>query len=137
MSRISFRYNTTKLSTLTYDAQSQNQYEFECASLSPALTNIRKVSGENLNLTSFCHILGAKNERDITISADELTSAKLGFFGSWFAAQYSYISIHNGTSWGNYIRVFTEQGRIPVSFVDGIIDLPEIQFTIFYWSKND
>jgi hypothetical protein len=138
--RISFRYNATKITTTTekaYSGVAGNQYEFEAVSLSPAIPNIRKISGENLNLSSFCHILGSKKERDITISADELDETNCAFFNNWFEAQYAYISIYNGTSWSDYIRVTTEQGRVPFTFIDGIITLPELTFTIFYWSKND
>lgn len=130
--RISLRIAESKLSTLTYDSEATNQYEYTALNLSPVVENVRKAIGENLNGSGFCHILYAKKEIDIVISADEIDSTQKAFLSNWFKAPYAYISLNSGSGFGNYIRVYTESGRVPWSYIDGIIDLPEISFTIFY-----
>lgn len=137
MSRIAFLYSSTKLTDLAFSNAASNQYKFEAAVLTRPIESTSKVSGDNLNGSGYYHVKFSKKERDVTISADELDDTKCAFFNNWFKAKFAYISIYNGTSWSNYIRVRTTDGRVPISFIDGINDLPELSFTIFYLSKND
>jgi hypothetical protein len=121
------RYSATKLSSLVYDGEALNQYTFYGSKCLPA---INEQSSENPILLNGKKIKNVfyKHRRwtDVIISADELGENELSFFYSLFDAPFIYISEKSGTSWGNYIRIVFDDSKLPLSYLDDKIYLPQL-----------
>ena len=136
MLRIAFAYKEiiTDTDTLVDDAQfddSLTTTQLLCSGviLMAPVSNITVDKGNCLNGENYSHILSKSKDYEVTISANELDSAALSFFDNFYNSNNKFISFsQNASSWGDYIEVITEGGRLPITYINNNRNLPEIAF---------
>jgi hypothetical protein len=132
MLEITFRYSSTQVTPLTYNAQATQQLSFATVKCPDAILNTKEESGRMLNGRGYSNLLYSYRDiGDIIISADEVDSSVLAFFEAFWTAAFKYISIY-GSGWGDYIEVLTEGGAFPLAYIDDIKDLKEITLKLHY-----
>lgn len=91
--------------------------------------------GTMLNGRNFCHHLFNYKIYNFVISADELVNdsfysitynTKLNFLQEFWKAKYKYLFVLPAAAGNYYIRVQTEGGDFPISYVEDIEYFPEI-----------
>ncbi len=134
MLRIALRYSDVPLTSLVFDFEAGEQYLFKCLKLTKAVPNVEVEAGKCLNGRQFAHKKWAHKEFELIISADELAdSGALSFIEAFWLANYKYISfLLTDTTGEDYREVITDGGAMPLSYVDDIIDLPEIALKFSY-----
>lgn len=136
MNNIAFKYNNAKLSNLTFDINATQQKIFNNINLSKPFINHTVESGISLNGKKYSHLLYKHKEYDITISADTLDNNGVDFIEDWRSSDYKYISIEIDGIFTDYFEVIIEGGRLPLTFIDNLENLPELTFTIFKKGKE-
>lgn len=131
-STIALKYNDTPLSDFIYSDTGENQWKFHTIGYPKPLSNVKTIGGELLNGRIFAHKLYSRKNIEVTISADELDedNGSIEFLRNWWEANYKYISLATYGSYSNYREVITEGGLFPISYIDDIIDLPEITLVL-------
>lgn len=139
MKTLALRFSSTKLTSAAFEDAAENQIKFDPIKLTPPVPTVERENGVLLNGNSYSHIKWARNKFSVTISADEIgdtTSATWDFLKNFYLARYRYIAFGttNGYSitFGNYIEIVEAGGDFPATFVDDIVELPEVSFTFEY-----
>lgn len=131
---LSLRYDDEPLSSLTFNGSAELQQTFDPVECFPPLPIQEKTVGVTLNGIRYSHTLYQHLRFDFIIGADELSSgtALMGdakeFVRKFFLAQHKYISYPTGA---DYLEVVSEQKEMPVSYMENLIYLPEIAFSLF------
>ncbi len=65
-------------------------------------------------------------------SSDQIDLDSIPFFEAFWAARYKYISRYSDDSegYGDYVRVETPGGELPVDYIEGVSELPEIELLL-------
>ena len=130
--RVALRISDEKLSALTYNGSlptAQQRLFNPISLLRPKIESIEE-KGRLNNGRNYSHLLHIQRQHEIVISSDELDDERFTFLESFWIAPYKYLSTNNGTSWSNYVEVFTESGEFPVEFIEGIEYLPEVKLLL-------
>ena len=125
MIQIALRYSTSKLSNLAYDSGATNQALFYPAEWTKPLIETFEDKGKLLNGNNYSHLLYKHYNYNLIISTDEIQSSDITFLENFWQAQFKYIAVKESTTFGNYVRVNTEGGPIPFTFIENIEFLPE------------
>lgn len=131
MNEVAIRYSDVKLTNLTFDEFAQNQMKFKTVKCTDLIVNTTEETGTLLNGRKYNHLLYKHNEIEIIISADEIDRTILRtFLQVFWAAKFKYLSLYDivAAEWSNYIQVATEGGRFPLSYIDDVRELREVQF---------
>lgn len=104
--------------------------------------NVVREEAQTLNLKLYSHLLGARREWDIVISANELfgtsnlimqaESAGLGYLKGFFNAENQWLCISTADTepMSGWIHVVIAGGRFPVEFIRGHKYLPQVTVTL-------
>lgn len=128
---IAFLYSSTKLASLTFDVDAENQVIFHPVDLQPPVPVRATVSGTTLKNRSFKHVLARKLKFRVVISSDELSdmpeliSENLQFLLNFWNSNYKYISYKNEDAYTDYIEVMWDTDEFPISYIENLIYLPE------------
>ena len=125
---IALRKSDVQLIDLEFNDSLTKEYQIEFETINCTPRNIRteEVKGTLLNGKQFSHLLYSHNLYSITISANELDEDAIEFLHSFWQARFKYISFRVNSNWEEYIEVITDGGVLPIEYIDGIADLPEI-----------
>jgi hypothetical protein len=120
----------TLIDGASYDiSNTTTQMLFMGAIVSYPYTNITVDKGQCLNGENYSHILSISKDYEVTISANELDGSALSFLDSFYSSNNKFISFSDdGTTFGDYIEVITDGGRLPITYTNSNKYLPEIVF---------
>lgn len=125
--KVVFRYETSPLTTLTYDELAANQKVFNCTMIDyNTQTEVDK--GRLLNGKGYEHSLYNFKSWEIGIGANEIDQTNLDFLVNFWKAGYKYILPSGAAIRGNYILVSGGGGKLPVERVEDMVFLKEINF---------
>ena len=126
---IAFRYTTTALSSLTYDANASYQKSYYCRIERPPEYYNKKDRGDMLNGYSYSHLLWRKKKYYFVISANELSGTDEAFFDAFYAAPFKYIAdLSVGSPF--YEEVIETDDNVPKIYDEDISFLPEITLNL-------
>ena len=129
---IALRFTATALTPLTYSSGASDQTTFLTTKRTNPVVNTTEEGGVLLSGRKFNHVKWVHKDIQVVISADEIDATVLTFLQNFWCGAFKYISIWNGSAWGDYIQVMTDGGQFPVSYADDLIDLPEVAFNLSY-----
>lgn len=129
---IALLYSSTALTSLTFDEEADDQVIFHPVDLPPPVPIRRSVAGETLRSRVYQHTLAYKLKFSMAISADELAdmpeiqSANVVFLRNFWMAKFKYLAYKNEGTYTDYIEVAWQADEFPVTYLDGLIYLPEV-----------
>lgn len=130
--RLALTYSLTNenLNGNPFDPNRSNQLLFQCLRFIPPQQAAEISQGRLLNGRAFWNLLWRKKIYNFIISSYELDSAKLSFLFDFFFAPRKFIALFDQAtqSWGNYIEVVSTQTDFPISYIEDLILLPEVNF---------
>lgn len=128
--KVIFRYSTTALSSLTYDAGATEQTIFNCKFINKR-QHLEYDAGRLLNGRGYSHKLYSFYYWDIVIGADELlTQTNRDFINNFNAAEFKYIIPIQSTIGGTYLEVGIDGGVNPIEPLDDIVLFSEAKLTL-------
>lgn len=129
---IALLYSSTALTSLTFDAEADDQTIFHPVDLPPPIPLRRSVGGETLRSRIYQHTMSYKLKFSMAISADELAdmpeiqSANVVFLRNFWMANFKYLAYKNEGTYTDYIEVAWQVDEFPVTYLEGLIYLPEV-----------
>lgn len=130
MKKVVLKYSTEKLIDFEFDDESENQILFETVKLTDLIPETLEETGILLNGRKYNHILHLHYNIDLTISANEITDIEFEFLKNFWTAKYKYISLLQEGVFSGYKRVFTEGGKLPITYIEEINYLKEVAFSL-------
>lgn len=130
MSRLSLRYTSTLLTSLSYDEEATNQKEFQCLKLFPKRIITNQVNGSLLNGRQYGHIKFISKDIDFIIDSTELDNTAITFLKNFWTSNHKYYSLKSGGTFGNYQKCIGPGGEFPVNYYEDLIDFPEVSIKL-------
>lgn len=121
------RYSAAKLDSLAYDENAGEQIKFDPVKNTGWTVETSETSGTMLGGRKYSHSLYAHKTITLVIASDELSESSLSFIEEFWKSNYKYVSTMNPNgTFADYVRVIGSAGKLPLSYVDEIIDYPEV-----------
>ncbi len=132
MKRIALLHSDTKLVNIVFDLANVNQKIYNPTFLSRPNLTVKRDSGRSLNGQGYSHILHKYRTLSVTLSADVLNEAEITFIETFLSKPYKYIAIQENNVWSGYIEVLVTEESTPITYIDELIELPEITLNFEY-----